>query len=129
MPKQTIPVRNGYVKHRPETERRAWVRFPKDQEVWCQPTSATGKAEIDTAWLGRVRDVSTAGIGLSMTRRFEPGTALIVELSERPKVLRHLLVHVIHATPEPNGRWILGCAFDCALSQQELQTFLDEQSP
>ena len=73
MPKQTIPVRNGYVKHRPETERRAWVRFPKDQEVWCQPTSATGKAEIDTAWLGRVRDVSTAGIGLSMTRRFEPG--------------------------------------------------------
>jgi hypothetical protein len=44
-----------------------------------------------------------------MSRRFEPGTALIVELSERPKVLRHLLAHVIHATPEANGRWIIGC--------------------
>src|SRR5438094_802028 len=112
MPKQTIPVRNGYVKHRPQTERRAGVRFPKDEEIWRQPTSTAGKEALDTAWLGRVRDVSTAGIGLSMTRRFEPGTALIVELSERPKVLRHLLVHVIHATPDANGRWILGCTFD-----------------
>jgi hypothetical protein len=113
MPKQTIPVRN-----RPETERRAWVRFPKDREVWCQPTSPS-----DTAWLGRVRDVSTAGIGLSMTRRFEPGTALIVELPQR-----HLLAHVIHATREENGRWTIGCTFDSALSQQELQKFLEEKS-
>jgi hypothetical protein len=77
MPKQTNPVRDGYVKHLPQTERRAWVRSPKDEEAWCQPT---GRAEVDTAWLGRVRDISTAGVGLSMTRRFEPGTTLVVEL-------------------------------------------------
>ena len=129
MAQPTIPSRTGHSKGRPKIERRAWVRTPNDHEVSCQPMAASSKEELDTAWLGRVRDISVGGIALLLNHRFEPGTALIVELSERPKVLRHLLVHVIHATPEPNGRWILGCAFDCALSQQELQTFLEEQSP
>jgi hypothetical protein len=59
---------------------------------------------------------------LGMTRRFEPGTALILDLSDR-----RLLAHVIHATRETNGRWIIGCAFDSALSQQELRAFLQEE--
>jgi hypothetical protein len=59
MAKQTIPVRSGYVKHRPKTERRAWVRFTKDEEICCRLTNTSGKAESDTAWLGRVRDEMT----------------------------------------------------------------------
>jgi hypothetical protein len=125
MAKQTIPARSGYVKHRPKTERRASVRFPENEEIWCQAKSASGRAKLDAAWLGKVRDISTAGIGLSMSRRFEPGTALIVEL--RPRMLRHLLVHVVHATPDAGGRWIIGCTFEYPLSQQELQTFLGEE--
>jgi PilZ domain len=115
MPRQSVPVRNGYVKHRPKTERRTWVRFRNDEEVWCQPIGLS-----ETAWLGKVRDISIAGIGLSMTRRFEPGTALIIEISER--IL--LRAHVIHATPETEGRWIIGCIFDSVLSEQELRAFL-----
>jgi hypothetical protein len=61
-----------------------------------------------------------------MSRRFEPGTALIVEL--RPRALRRLEVHVIHATPDADGYWTIGCMFARALSQQELQAFLGEES-
>jgi len=107
-------------KNKRKTERRAWVRFQSEQDVACYTEEAI------IGWLGIVRDVSPAGIGLSVSRRFEPGTALTVEQSERPRVLRHLLVHVVHATPEANGLWIIGCTFDCALSAQELQTFLAE---
>jgi hypothetical protein len=61
-----------------------------------------------------------------MSRRFEPGTALIIEL--RLKVLRYLPGHVIHATPDADGHWIIGCTFDHPLSQQELKSFLGEMS-
>jgi hypothetical protein len=124
MAQQTIPVRSGYVKHRPKEE-RASVRFSKDEEISCHPKNASGRAKFAAAWSGRVRDISTAGIGLSMTGRFEPGTALVVEL--RPRVLRHLFVHVVHATPDTDGQWIIGCTFDRPLSPQELQTFLREE--
>src|SRR5438128_9583238 len=105
MAQQTIPVRSGYVKHRPKEERRASVRFSKDEEICCPGKNTSGRAQRDTAWLGRVRDISTAGIGLSMRERFEPGSALIVQL--RPRALRHLLVHVVHATPDADGHWII----------------------
>ena len=122
---QTVPVRSGYFKRRPKEERRASVRFSTDGEIWC-PGKGSPKAKRDPAWLGKVRDISIAGIGLRMSRRFEPGTALIVEL--RPRALRRLEVHVIHATPDADGHWTIGCMFDRALSQQELQTFLGEES-
>ena len=129
MPKQTIPVRNGHTKHRPKTERRTWVRSRKEEEVvWCQPASASANTELDSAWLGKVRDISTVGIGLSMRWRFEPGSALIVELAAGPDHVMRVPVHVIHATPEGNERWIIGCTFDRPLSEQELQTFLGEES-
>jgi hypothetical protein len=41
-------------------------------------------------------------------------------------MLRRLLVHVIHATPDTDGHWIIGCAFASALSPEELQSFLRE---
>ena len=121
MAQQTIPVRSGYVKHRPKEERRAAVRFSTDAEIWCLGIGSR-TAKRASAWSGRVRDISIAGIGLSMSRRFEPGTALIIEL--RPTALRHLPVHVIHATRDAEGHWIIGCTFDRPLSQQELKTFL-----
>ena len=124
MAKQTVPLpsrKQGY-----NTERRARERFPKDEEVWCQPVSASSKEESGIAWLGRIRDISPDGIGLNMSRRFEPETALIIELAKRPEVLPHLAAHVVHATPQTTGRWIIGCTFDRVLSPEELQTFLAE---
>jgi hypothetical protein len=36
------------------------------------------------------------------------------------------MAHVIHATREAKGRWVIGCIFDCALSEKELQTFFQD---
>ena len=127
MAEQTIPLQTASPETSRKVDRRAWVRFPRDERIWCQPVSNSVKEDLDTAWMGRVRDVSRSGIGLNLSQRFEPGTALIVELSERPKVLRHLLVHVVHATAERKGRWIIGCTFDCPLSPEEMEIFLQEE--
>jgi hypothetical protein len=129
MSEQTVPCNAVNPETSRKIDRRAWVRFPKEDNVWCHAASPSVKEDLDTAWMGRVRDISRGGIGLSLRQRFDPGTALLIELSERPKTLRHLLVHVVHATAEWNGRWILGCTFDCPLSPEELQIFLQEEHP
>jgi hypothetical protein len=111
---------------RPERERRAWVRIPIDQKASVQPMPAPPAEEAETAWLGTIRDVSPGGIAVLLKRRFEPGTILVVEVSDKPKeALESRPVRVCHATPE-NERWIIGCAFAWPLSQEELQRFLGE---
>jgi hypothetical protein len=111
----------------PRTERRAWVRFGSEQEVCCLQAATSATDESESAWLALVLDVSPCGIGLSMKRRFEPGTLLILELSAaRDEVTRPLPVRVVHASREMKGRWVIGCAFVSALSQKELQKFLAE---
>jgi hypothetical protein len=117
---------------RPETsvqiERRAWVRFPSEQDIICKPPIKPPPGEPEVAWLGNVRDVSAAGIGLNMSRRFEPGAELIVELSAPDDETVRFPVYVVHATPEKQGRWIIGCEFVFPLSEEELQAFLADES-
>jgi hypothetical protein len=104
---QLIPAHSENPESPRRVDRRAWVRFPKSKEVGCHSASTPDKETLDTAWLGSVRDMSLSGLGLSLRQRFEAGTALIVETSER-LVLRHLLVHVVHVTAEWNRRWLMG---------------------
>jgi hypothetical protein len=94
------------------TERRAYVRFANTPDTSGHSTITTSiKDEAETAWLGTIRDVSAAGIALNVSRRFEPGTALIVELSAQSKGVLRLPVRVVHSTPDEKGRWVIGCAF------------------
>jgi hypothetical protein len=127
MAEQTTPVQIQRSKTLLKTERRAWLRFPSDQEARCQSVTRRPHGEPELAWLGNVRDVSFAGIGLSMSRRFEPGAELIVELSDKPEPLL-LPVRVIHATPDKNGRWFIGCEFVVPLSQKALRICLRQKS-
>jgi hypothetical protein len=120
---QTVPVRSGYFKHRPKEERRASVRFSTDGEIWCHGKGSP-KAKRDPTWLGKVQDISIAGIGLRMNRRFEPGTALIVEL--RSRALRRLEVHVIHATPDADGHWTIELGFSTRCAKRGDQLTLSE---
>jgi PilZ domain len=123
----TFAFETGRSRIRPITERRAWIRMPKDQKVTCQPMAAPPADESETAWLGTIRDVSPGGIAVILNRRFEPGTILIVEVSDKPKgAAESRPVRVCHATPETDGRWIIGCAFAWPLSQEELRRFLGE---
>jgi PilZ domain len=127
MTEQPISFHDADLEAPRTTERRAWVRFPKNDAIWCEPVRPLAKRELDTAWMGRLRNISRNGIGLSLKKRFEPGTPLLIELSESPRVSRHLAAHVVHATPDKNGRWIIGCRFDCPLSLEEMQIFVQEE--
>src|SRR5262249_27989242 len=105
----------------PPDERRAYVRLASDLTATCRPA---GRFQT-VAWPGKVRDVSPGGVGLVLRHRFRPGTALAVELRETTGTpLRTVLVRVVHATAvvvEGNPCWLLGCAFDEPLGDDEFR--------
>lgn len=102
-------------------ERRAAVRHYFSLSDPNEAVAVIG----DRQWRARVRDLSTTGVGLLCTRREEPGTFLAVELQSGDRSLRYTLpVRVVHALAQPNGRYLLGCEFVRALSEEELQSLL-----
>ena len=124
MAKQATPVPT----RRPETplkiEWRARLRFPNEQDIICHPVTIGPQGKPAVVWPGKVRDVSPAGIGLSMSQRFEPGAELIAELSTKPDATLLLPVRVVHATQDENGLWIIGCEFMFPLTEDERRTLL-----
>lgn len=125
MAEQLIPVPSEQTKHKPKTEHRAWVRFPPNQENGCQPIAACTARDSDTHWYGKIRDISVGGLALVMSRAFEAGILLIIDL-EVQGGLRSFFVQVVHATPEENGRWTMGCEFVCPLRDEDLQALIAE---
>jgi hypothetical protein len=101
-------------------ERRAWVRFRNESDISC------ASEEANTAWLGRIQDVSPGGIALTVRRRFEPEASLTVELATKTGEPRRFIVRVVHATQATDGRWTIGCAFARPLGDEELQTLFGE---
>jgi hypothetical protein len=64
-------------------------------------------------------------VGLVVGRRFEPETVLVVDLpGEGPKSWRHYLVRVVRVEPQSRKKWLLGCVFARALSDEEVQTLV-----
>jgi hypothetical protein len=105
----------------PEEDRRAWVRYQADAETVCQPYSA---GEDDLWWQARVRDVSAGGVGLLLSRRFEPGAILTIDLwAGAGDGSRSLLGRVRHATRH-GTEWLVGCEFLWTLGDDELHALL-----
>src|SRR5437764_9646563 len=76
----------------------------------CQPAAAFGNAE--SKWSGVVRDISPGGLQLSLTRRFEPGTGLAVELARHDTdKVSTVFVKVVNVRRQEDGLWALGCKF------------------
>jgi hypothetical protein len=48
-------------------ERRAWLRFPSEEDILCLPGGSRPIGEPEVAWMGKVRDISLAGIGLAIS--------------------------------------------------------------
>jgi hypothetical protein len=115
-PRTTRPAKTGSPLL---TERRAWVRYPSDRDTFCQP--GIGRKERDLWWQAQIRDISNAGIGLILNRRFTPGTILSVELptTHSGSVILQL-ARVVHASPQADGRWLIGCEFAKQLSDDDL---------
>jgi hypothetical protein len=82
--------------------------------VVLQPSFTVLKATL--------RDVSPGGVGLIVRPALQPGVTLALQPpSVRPGPLRTVLGKVVHATPEPAGGCLLGCALEAPLDQDELQ--------
>lgn len=102
----------------PGEERRARVRFPSKQEGRCAP-ALSGKGH---RWVARVNDVSSTGLSLIISRRFEPGTLLVLELEHSDAAVpRTLLVRVANVRQQPRRKWLLGCSFVRALDDGTLK--------
>jgi hypothetical protein len=102
-------------------ERRAAVRYPCEVEASCQDVTSSE----NELWSTRVRDISTSGIGLLSSRRFDPGTALRVEMQSEDQTFGYtLMARVVHAVPHSDTEWLLGCAFTRSLTEAEVRNLL-----
>jgi hypothetical protein len=104
------------------TQRRPGTpsRRPQGIEAFCRSVAAVR----DDPWPARVRDLSSGSIGLVLTRRFEPGTLLVIELEKKAANLSHTLVgRVVHATAQANG-WMIGCTLANKIAEDDLQALL-----
>ena len=100
----------------PPGERRAAVRFASRAHGKCQAVGG----EKYPRWRAHVKDVSAVGIALSINRRFEPGSTLIVELQGKTRP-RHLLVRVVRMIKLATREWLLGCSFLSRLNEEAVR--------
>ncbi len=110
------------VTSKPASERRAVVR------ALCPPGAyarLSGSFADSHRW-GRVHDASPWGLGLLLAAPVEPGTVLIVCL-HGPGLgrVRLRLARVTHATPQPDGAFLVGCALVEPLPAEVLQALAD----
>jgi hypothetical protein len=106
----------------PHDERRAWVRHACNFPTACQPITS-GR---DVRWSGHVDNVSRGGVKLVVSRRFEPGTLLQIDLQEgRANAPSSFLARVVHVGSRGGGLWAMGCAFLHELSEDECRALLD----
>jgi hypothetical protein len=105
-------------------ERRAWVRYHSKPET---PLFAIGEQEEIHSWKARVRDISQGGISLLSTSKFEQDSLVDIELSV-PDVdaTRLLLARVVRVHQAEGPIWLIACAFDIPLSEEELQQIAAE---
>jgi hypothetical protein len=76
-------------------------------------------------WQARVLNVSEGGVALLLRRRFEKGTILRVEIERSDnQPPEPMTARVMHVTPQPDGHWLLGCAFTNKISAEDLQAML-----
>jgi hypothetical protein len=104
-----------------EAEKRKAVRLPCSHQSSYRELG-TGKCE---SHLGRVVNISSAGIGVVAKRWVKPGTVFILTLrDENGRPFRPMVTRVMHTTARPDGLWLLGGAFIRKLSGAELRELL-----
>lgn len=83
-------------------ERRAASRYPCSWQAFCQ--------EPENNWWrwARVYDVSSAGVLVQTNYPFENGSELELDMEVCGFILP---VRVTHVHTQPDGHWLLGCAF------------------
>jgi hypothetical protein len=107
-------------------ERRAWVRYHSKADT---PLFAIGEQEVIHSWKAKVRDISQGGISLHVTSPFDIGSVVDVELAVPGiDVTRMLVARVVRVEPLDGPVWLVACAFDAPLTDDELQKIAAEET-
>lgn len=99
-------------------DNRDGIRHNCEVPTTCQPPSAYTK----DPWPATIRDISNAGLSLTLNRRFERGSGLAIELPTEDGNTATVLARVTHLRAfAAEGGWLLGCEFISELSDEEVQ--------
>jgi hypothetical protein len=86
-------------------------------QTTCQPPSSW----VKDPWPATIRDISASGLSLTLTRRFERGAGLAIELPAADHTTSTVLARVAGVTPYSEGGWLLNCLFVSQLSEEEIR--------
>jgi serine/threonine protein kinase len=111
----------------PGQERRTAVRFDCILPTCCTINLSVhpDATECQTRWKGQICNLSVSGIGVLLSRRFEPGSVLIVDLaSSNGETKRRREMRVVRVSRHREGGWFVGGALTEKLSKEELRLLL-----
>jgi hypothetical protein len=98
-------------------ERRKNSRFTCGGDARVTSVGAHPRIE----WSALVRDFSRQGMGLTVERRFETRTLLIVNWQPKGEAEPQFLVsRVVRVAPRENRKWLLGCTFLRTIAFEDL---------
>ena len=99
-------------------DRRSNPRHAINTETICQLVNA--HAAVMSV---RVRDVSRGGMRFMSAMKLEPGTLVKISMPPSSGIEAAVLACVIHATPQTDGTYAIGCAFSDELGDDQLRQF------
>lgn len=104
-----------------EQDRRAAERFPVSVNAACNFMSPV----VENFGPVKIKNVSSDGIGLIVSRKVDVGQLLAVGLSNpTQKFTKTALVRVVHVTPQAGGSFLIGGVFDVPLTYEELRALV-----
>ena len=100
------------------SERRDVQRFHRNAS---SITFIAGPADMV---IGKIHDQSVSGVGILTSRYFAVGTAIGLQVPATSITpMKYLAAEVRHATAQPDGFWLLGCALLKPLTIDEILAF------
>lgn len=98
-------------------EKRAAERFAVNPPSTCNFASPV----LEDFGPVKIRNVSTDGIGLTISQEVAPGMLMAINLvNPAKKFSKTMLARVVHVTPQPGGTFLMGGNFLTPLSYEEL---------
>jgi serine/threonine protein kinase len=126
--KRSSPAgRAGKREKKPVQNRRASVRYDCAMATSCTINLSlhADDTEWQTHWDAHVINLSVTGIGLVVSRRFEPGSILAVDLmSNDGHLKRPLKIQVVHVEPAEGRGWYIGGTLTEKLTKDEVRRLL-----
>ena len=100
-------------------ERRASVRYQCSEEISCSSLAPFERLS------GQTRDISRDGVALILDTSIRVGTEVLIDLKTRnPGIALTLRARVVHATPEAEGSWVVGCEFISTPTEEQILALL-----